>query len=220
MASFAVIGMSSFGYYVARALAEAGEEVLAIDSKEEAIHQIMPYVHKSIIANATDRSALREAGIEGVDAAIVCLGDRIDASILATLHLREMGVKKVVVKAMSEDHAAALGKIGATHVVFPERDEAERLARMLGNPNILGTIPITNDLEVVEITAPSFVVGKTLRELELRSKYNIHVVVIREVVPEPRVGLPSPDYVIKDSDTLVVLGAEEDIDRFTKRKRA
>lgn len=211
MRSFAIIGMSNFGAFLTRFLAQRGFQIMAIDSDEAKIEKIKPYVQKAVIADATDKETLANLGLSDVDVVVVSLGERIDASILVTLYLKEMGVKEIIVKVLSEDHGKILEKIGATGVIFPERDMAYRIAQSLGNPNVLEYIPLSPGYSIIEIAPPPKFVGKTLKELDLRNKYGIQIIVIKEVIHDKVVLIPKANHVVKDSDILVALGRDEDL---------
>jgi len=214
--TFAIIGLSSFGYFLTKSLSEMGFDVMVIDSNEAKIDQVKSFVQKAILANATDRKVLERLDIKDVDVAVVSLGEPIDASILVTHYLRELGVKEIIAKATSEDHGKVLWKVGATRVIFPERDIAERLAQSLATTNILDYIPLVEGYSIVELAPPSSFVGRTLMELDLRRRYGVQVIVVKELVPPRIVAVPTPDYLIKDSDVLVILGRDEDIKRIQK----
>ncbi|MDZ7374566.1 MAG: TrkA family potassium uptake protein [candidate division KSB1 bacterium] len=218
MRSFAVIGVSSFGYYVCRYLVERGFYVLAIDNDEAKINRVKEIVQKAVIADATDKEALERLGLGDFDAVIVSLGDRIDASILVTLYLRQLGVKEIIAKAITEDHGKILDLIGATTVLFPEKDSAYRLAHSLDSASVLDYIPLTPGISIIEMAAPSEFLGKTLAELDLRRRFNVQVVMIKELVPEKVTVVPSGDHVLKDSDVLVVLGRDEDLQKLQQLK--
>lgn len=211
MRSFAVIGMSSFGHYVCRYMAERGFYVLAIDNDEAKINRIKDFVQKAVITDATERETLERLGIGDFDAVIVSLGDRIDASILVTLYLRQLGVKEIIAKAITEDHGKILDLIGATTVLFPERDSAYRLAHSMDSVSVLDYIPLTPGVSIIELAPPTSFLGKSLAQIDLRREYQVQVVMIKELVPENVIVVPGGDHVIKDSDILVVLGKDEDL---------
>jgi trk system potassium uptake protein TrkA len=144
---------------------------------------------------------------------IVSLGDRIDASVLVTLYLKELGVEEIIAKATTEDHGKILDRIGATTVVFPEREIAFRLARSLENVNVLDAIPLSPGVSILEFGPPNSFLGKSLKELDLRNRYGIQIVVIKELVPENLVIVPHPDHKIKESDILVGIGKDEDFQK-------
>jgi len=218
MRSFAIIGLSSFGHYLAKFLSDKGNRVMAIDISEEKIEKVKSFVDRAVIANATDKDTLAGLGLDELDVVVVSLGDQIDASILVTLYLRELKAKQIIAKALTEDHGKVLDIIGATKVVFPERDEAYRLARTIESDYLLDTISLSDGISIIEIAAPMELVGKTIGELDLRNKYGVLVLIIKEIIPENVVLIPTADHVIKDSDVLVLLGKDEDLDKIKKMK--
>jgi len=213
MRSFAVIGVGTFGYFLCRAFAEAGHEVMAIDSKESSVERVRDIAAKAVIADASDRTALEALGLGEFEAVVVSLGEHIDASVLTTLYLKELGVKHIVVKAISIDHGKVLERVGADEVVFPERDMAERVAYRMVNAEVLEFIPLEGDYSIVEWAPGKEMVGKSLADLHLRRDYNVTVILVRQVVPEGVEVAPGGDFVVKDSDVLVVLGRNEDLEK-------
>jgi trk system potassium uptake protein TrkA len=211
MRSFAIIGLSSFGYYLARYLSEKGHRIMAIDKNEDRIERVKSFVEKALIADATDKETLTGLDLSDLDGVIVCLGDHIDASILVTLYLHELKVKHIITKALTEDHGKILDIIGANKVVFPERDEALRLARTIESEYLLDSITIGDGMSIIEVMPPESMTGKSLGELDLPNRYGVLVLVIKEVVPNKVVMIPKSDQVIKDSDILIMLGKDEDL---------
>ena len=218
MKSFAVIGLSSFGYYLAKYLSAQGYHVLAIDKKEERIERVKSFVDKAIIIDATDKDTLATLGLDDLDGVFVSLGDEMDASILVTLYLRELKVKRIITKALTEDHGKILDIIGAHQVVFPERDEAYRLSRNLGSDYILDTIDLMEGYSIIEIAPPQAFIGHTLGELDLRKKFGVLVIVVKELIPEKIVMVPSADHMIKDTSILLILGADEALEKIKRMK--
>ena len=210
MRSFAIIGMSSFGSYLALNLAKEGVEIMAIDLDEEKIEKIKQDVHQAIIADATDRATLEKLSLTELDGVVVSLG-QIESSVLVTLHLREMKIKRIISKALSEDHGRILKMVGATEVIFPEMDMAIRVARSMSHENILDYVPLAEGYSIVDVAPPQSMLGKTLGQVDLRNKYGLQVIVIKEMVPEKVVLIPRADYVIKDSDVLVMMGSDDDL---------
>ena len=213
MGQYCVIGLGSFGYFLATKLYQMDHDVLAVDINAEVVQRIKDEVSQAVCGNVLDKRLLGSLGLEDADAVIVSLGDRIDASILVTLYLKELRVKEIIAKAVTEDHAKILAKIGATQVVYPERDTAFKVARMLDNPGLMDTLSIAEGYSIVEIAPPRSFIGKSLKELDLRNTYNVQVVMVREVVPERIHPIPDGFFIIKDSDYLVVMGKDEDIKR-------
>ena len=206
---FAVIGMGRFGSSVATALYRLGYQVLAIDENEERIEQVLNMVTHAVQANCTDEEALRAIGIRNFDVVVVAIGEDIQASILTSLILKEMGVKMLVVKAQSELHGKVLAKIGVDKVIFPERDMGLRLAHSLISPNILDYIELSDDYSIVDIQVPPRMVGKNLRELDIRAKYGCNVMAIKT---GDRMNIaPRAEDTIKENDVLVVVGSNENL---------
>jgi len=218
MKRFAVIGLGKFGFHAAKALYEDGNEVLAIDADKGRVQAIDAHCTEAIVLDATDKEALKTLGLEDLEGVIVSTGTKIGISILICLHLQEIGVKKVLVKALDEDHAKILRRVGATEIIHPERDMALRISRGLSRPNVLDFIPLSEGFDLVQVGPPREFIGKSLRELNLRAKSNVHVIAIKELVPENFVLIPPAGFVIKDSDILVMLGKSEDIKRIKALK--
>lgn len=213
MAFFGVIGLGRFGSNVARALYERGEEVLAIDRDPERVHEIGAFASQALVADCRDREALASTGLAETDAAVVSIGQNMEASILATLYVRELGVKRIVAKALTLDHAKVLKRLGATEVVFPERDMAYRLAERLATPNVFERFAVSEGFSAVELSVPAPLVGLTLREAELRSRYGVTVVAIRKQ-GERVIVVPDGSERVEPGDVLVVIGPDEQVRAF------
>lgn len=211
---FAVIGLGHFGAYVIRVLYEAGREILAIDLDPEAVRLAAEFADKAVVADATDARALQSLGVADVDVAIVSLGERMDVITLAALHLKELGVPRIAVKALSEEHARILKAIGIHEIVHPERDAATRLARRLVQRDVLEYLPLLPGFSIVEIRAPREFVGKSLRELALRNRLKVQLIAIQRGGPQGELQIvPKAEDVIQEGDLMVLLGAEKDLDR-------
>jgi trk system potassium uptake protein TrkA len=211
MKHFAVIGLGNFGFSAAKSLFEDGHEVLAIDVDKARVQAIDPYATEAVVLDATDKEALKSLGLENTDAVIVSAGTKISTSILICLYLQEIGVKKILAKALDDDHAKILKRVGANEVIHPERDMALRVSRGLSRPNVLDFIPLADEFDLVQVGPPREFIGKSLRDLNLRAKYNVHIIAIKELVPENFLLVPPAGFVIKDSDILIMLGKSEDI---------
>ncbi len=218
MKKFAVIGLGKFGFHVAKALFEDGNEVIAIDLDRNRIQEIDPYCTEAIVMDATDKERLKALGLENMDSVVLSAGSKISNSILICLHLQEIGVKKILAKALDDDHAKILKKIGATEIIRPEMAMAMRVARGLSTPNILDFIPLAEDYNLLQGDPPRAFIGKTLRDLDLNARYNVFVIAIKELVPENFVLVPPASFLIKDSDVLILLGKEQDISKIKELK--
>jgi len=210
---FGVIGLGNFGSTVAKALFEAGHDVVVLDRDRDRVQAMQRYATQAVIADATQKEILEELALDKMDAVIVSLGKDLSASVLVTLYLRDLKVKKIVVKIASEDHGRVLDRVGATEIIFPEKDMALRLAQSLISPNILDYLPLSPEYSLLELAPPKEFIGKSLAELRLRSRFGVNVLAVRQIIPERMVINPSADFVIKDSDVLVVLGKREDLDK-------
>jgi trk system potassium uptake protein TrkA len=208
---FTVIGLGSFGANVAKILYEKNHEVVAIDDDKVKITGIKDFVTHAICMNAADKENLRAVGITDMDVVIVSLAPGMESSILTVLYLKELGVKHILVKALTEDHSKILEAIGATEIVYPERDMAIKTALRLSNPNILEYLPLMSGFGIQEIAPPASFIGKSLKELDLRNKYGITVMAIKELIPERTTLGPHAGFVIKDSDILVIIGEESQL---------
>jgi trk system potassium uptake protein TrkA len=208
-----VIGLGIFGFNIAKDLYENGIEVIAVDKDKEVIQKIKDFCTKAVLADGTDKEVIESIGIQEDDVVIISFGENLAASTLITLHLKEMRVKNIIVKAPNEDHKRVLEKVGATEVIIPERAMADKVAKSLISPNILDYIPLSEDYTISEIAPPASFMGKTIGELHLRSKHHIEVIAVREMLPERLTMVPRAEFVIKDSDVLVVIGKERDIQK-------
>ncbi len=212
MGLFAVIGLGSFGFNVAKTLHARGQRVIAIDNDRDVVQAIKDFSHKAVLADATEMETLEALELGGVDAAVVSLGQKIDASILVVLHLKELGTRAIIAKALNEDHGKILEKVGASEVIYPEKEVAIRLGHKLASRNVVDYLPFTEGYSIVELAPPREFIGKTLRELRIRNRFNVQVVAVKEVLTERVTLVPSPDFVVKDSDILVLMGADGDLD--------
>lgn len=206
---FIVIGLGRFGTSVAETLYGLGNDVLAVDSDEEIVQNISERVTHAVQLDANDENSLRALGIGNFDVAIISIGSDIQASILATLLVKDMGVKHIIAKANDALHAKVLYKIGANRVIFPERDMGVRVAHNLCSSNILDYIELSPDFSIAEIASPKEWENKNLRDLNLRATYGINVVAIKRS-NEIDVS-PSPDEVIQPGDIIVAIGGTQEL---------
>lgn len=210
--SFAIIGLGRFGGSICRTLIESGQEVLAIDSSEDRVNEYMNIATHTVVANAQDEMTLRSLGIRNFDHVIVAIGEDIQASILVTLMVKEMGVPNILAKAQNEYHARVLEKIGADRVVHPERDMGQRIAHNLVSKNILDYLELSDEFSLAEINVTNRkFYGKTLDELDFRQRFGLNIVAIRRYKQDPIVA-PAADEVVQKDDHLVVIGRDEDVD--------
>jgi trk system potassium uptake protein len=208
-----VVGLGIFGYNIAKDLFENGFEVIAIDKNKDVINRIRDFSTKAILADATDRELLEMIGIQPDDTVIVSFGEDLAASTLLTLHLKEMHVKNIIVKAPNDDHKRILEKVGANEVIIPEKEMASKVAKGMISPNVLDFLPVSEDYTICEVAPPAGFLGKTIADLRLRGKFHIEVIAVRDVLSDKVQLVPRADFVIKDSDILIVIGKEQDIQK-------
>ncbi|PAE37267.1 potassium channel family protein [Bacillus sp. 7884-1] len=211
--SYAVIGLGRFGLSIASKLFEAGQEVMGIDIDEERIDDGKLSLTHAVVLDSTEEESLKSVGIRNFDYVIVAIGNDMQASILTVMLLKEMGVQKVIAKALNKRHGQVLSKVGADWVIHPERDMGERVAHQLLSPNVLNYIELSSEYNIEEIMVPPSMATKSLRELDLRANYNVNAIAI--LSNEDLIISPSPDQIIQKGDKLVVIGHREDLNDFT-----
>ncbi|MDQ0272451.1 potassium channel family protein [Cytobacillus purgationiresistens] len=215
---FAVIGLGRFGGSICRELAEQGMEVMAIDTDEIRVNEFALIASHAVVGDTTDESVVKSLGIRNFDHVIVAIGDNIQASILTTLILKELGVNKVTVKAQNDYHEKVLKKIGADVVVHPERDMGRRIAHKLVSNNVLDYLELSDEHSIVEIVANERLGGHSIIDLDVRAKYGINIVAIKR--RDEIIVSPQANEAIKYNDVLIVIGADNDINRFEKKMLA
>ncbi len=219
MPRIAVIGLSAFGMTLVRELSAERCTVLAVDLDSNKVDAVRDIAAEAVIADARDPRALAALRLNDFDAVVLSLGEPLDASLLAVLHLRDLKVRPIYAKAVNEDHRRLLLHLGVDEAVFPEADTARRTAHTLANPGFLETLQLGTDISMAEVAPPPAVVGKTLGELRLRQEGGINVVAVRDTLRDETHVNPDPSARITDSDILIVIGKVADIDRFVRKKR-
>ena len=204
MKSFAVIGLGLFGSSVARQLCALGAEVLAIDTNYELVQQLSGDVTTAAVADARDAEVLRALGVQDCDSAVVAIGDDLAGSILATMNLKDLGIRQIICKAHDETHRKVLEKLGADKVVIPEKEVADKLARSLTSHNVLDFIELSSDYGIVEIAVRKDWVGKSLKELDVRAKLGVNIIAVER--NEKVTVSPRAEFELAKNDILVVLG--------------
>lgn len=209
--SFAVIGLGRFGSAIAASLSELGQDVVGIDSNEEHVRQMSDVLSHVVQLDATDEKALRAAGIQDVDVAVISIGENIEASVLIVMTVKELGIQTVVAKATSPRHGRILERLGVARVVFPEREMAVRTAHSLVVPNVLDYIELSRDFSIVEVPAPAEFVDRSLRELELRPRFGLTLIAIKRRIDgrETTNIAPTADEIIHAGDVLALLGSND-----------
>ncbi|MHB0956384.1 MAG: potassium channel family protein [Pirellulaceae bacterium] len=218
MKRFVVVGLGNFGFTAAKALANNGHDVIAVDLDGDIVDRVAPFVSHAAVGDSTDLETLRRIGASDADAGVVATGDDISSSILATMALLDLKVKDIYVKVVSTDHARVMHRIGVTDVVFPERDTALALASRITGSALLNYVRLGSGFSIQEMGVPSSWDGRTIRELELRQHYDITIVALHDVLTGKIMATPDPDHILRDSDTLLVAGDDAALARVANVK--
>lgn len=208
---FAVIGLGRFGAAMATTLLGLGQDVLGIDTDEGRVQELSDRVPHLLCVNASDPKALQEAGVGGVDVAVISIGANIEASLLIVMAVKEMGVKFIVAKSTTEVHGRILERLGVDRVIYPEREAAIRMAHSLVVPNVIDYISLSRDFSIIEIPAPEMFIGKTLREIDLRAKHGLTLIAIKRTINGSMKTdvSPSADERIQAGDAVALVGSNK-----------
>jgi len=209
--SFGVIGLGRFGLALAKALAKEGKDVIAIDSDENKIKEVRNDTEYAYVVSELTKAALQETGIQNCDAVIVCIGEKIDTSILTTLNVVSLGVPKVIAKANTYEHGLILEKLGA-EVVYPEHDMAVRLAKRLLTNNVLDYIMLSDDIEISELTLTDKLIGESVVGINIRKKLGLNIIAIMH--NGKTITNIEPEYQFEKGDVMVVIGNRKNIEQF------
>ena len=205
MKQIAILGLGRFGRALARTLVEMGHDVMGVDANEAVVEKMAPVLTNCVQADVMDEQTLLSLGVTNFDIVVVGIGNsNMQASIFTTLMLKEMGVEHVVCKVSSNKHARILLKLGADRVVYPERDMGMRFAHSIAQSDVLEFIELSEEYSMMEINAPKYLIGKSLKESDVRSKYNINIVAIKR--GKKIMVNPSPDAVLEQGDVLLAIG--------------
>lgn len=207
---FGVVGLGKFGLSLAKSLMAHGQTVVGVDCDPEKVKAASEVLTQAYQAEAVDKVALKQLGFGELPSVIVSTGHSMEASILITLFLKELGCKSVTVKAMSRDHEKVLIKVGADAVIFPERYAAEQLAAKLAVPGLIDYLPLGTNVILKELTVEDWA-GKTLRELDLTNTFGIQVVAVKGLEEKQFVFVPKADEPLRKGDVLAVIGRGEEL---------
>ena len=211
MKTFVVIGLGRFGSAVAKKLFEMGHEVLVIDDNEVAIQKFSSFVTHAVAADAKDPNTLKSLGVRNYDCAILAIAENIEDSVLITLALKEIGIKEVVCKARDAQHKKILEKLGADRIIVPEYEMGLKTAVKLGSENLLDFIELSDNYGISEIKVPAKWIGHGVGEIDIRKKYKINVIAVKNECCKDVTAVPGPEYIFKEKDILVILGKNESI---------
>lgn len=209
---YVVVGLGRFGSSISKELVKLGNEVLGIDKDEEKVDEMSQTLTHAVVADATDEDVLKSLGVRNFDCAVVAIGDDIQSSILTAIVLKDLGIKKVVAKALSELHGKVLQKLGVDRVIYPERDMGIRVAHQLNSPNLLDYIEISKDYTIAELSVPKRLCGRTIKQLDPRAKYGCSVVAINK--QSGVIIAPTATDVVNENDVMVIIGTNDQIEEF------
>ncbi len=212
---FVVIGLGRFGGSIVKELIEQGADVMAIDIVSERVDEFSSIATQAVIADTTDEVVLKSLGIRNFEHVIVAIGDDIQSSILTTLMLKEIGVKRITVKAQNDYHEKVLKKIGADQVVHPERDMGIRLANNILSNNVLDYLELSDEHSIMEIRVNEKIAGHSIIDLDIRAKYGINIVAVKR--GNNLMISPQAQDVLQLDDVMIIIGADVDIIRFEKK---
>ena len=211
MKSFLIIGMGSFGHHLCRALAQQHCEIMIVDKCSEALEDMLPYVVSARVGDCTVEEVLRSFSVDTFDACFVCLGSNVLSGLQITSLLKELGAKKVFSKADEDMQAKFLRRNGADEIIYPELDVATRIAISESNDSVFDCVRLTDETSIFEVEPLPRWIGKTLKDLNFRAKYNMTVIAAKEgEVVRPNLR---PDYAFREGQHLLVLGSGEDLEK-------
>ncbi len=211
---FVVIGLGTFGAALARKLKSNGIRVTGIDGDAEAVEALQEHLFEAVIGDATDRSSLETLSLETAHGVVISLGEDISRSLLATLHAKELGAKHIVVKGVTPEHGKLLKSLGVERVVFPEIEIAQQLADRLTWPSVIDFLPIDTDYSFVEVAMPEAMLGKKLMDTDLKKKYGLWVIGVKDALTGKLTMFPDGDFKFADDQMILLVGKEKDLRRF------
>jgi trk system potassium uptake protein TrkA len=226
---FAVIGLGLLGTGIARALANRGAEVLAIDNDNQKVEDIKEEVAHAVQMDSTDDRALRAQNLQDMDAVVVAIGHNFEGLLLTTVLLNDIGVKRIITRISSKHQRMILEKIGIKEMFSPDEEVGKTVAEKLIHPDVKSFLPLPDDYEIIEIKTPKRVANKSIHEISLRERYNLNLITIKrqfqeevqgEMLPvEHIIGVPKSDTVLLASDVIILLGKSYDVDRFVEMNK-
>lgn len=218
MNEFAVIGLGNFGFNIVKSLAKRGKSVLAIDINPERVALVKDFTTDCVAGDIKDKLFVKEFMDDKISTVIISTGDNKFDSILAVHYMKELGIKRIIVKAVDKTHSQIVKIMGAHEIISPEKDIAEWWAIKLTEPNLLDHIPLYSDLSIVEYACPDDFSGKSLKNLKLPDKFRILILAVKDIFSEEPVFLPQADYILKPDSILILMGKKDDINRMKLTK--
>ena len=208
MQNILITGLGHFGYSLVNELVNSPIGVIVIEEDQERADLVKDVVGQVIVANAANKDLLLKFA-HNIDCAIVCISEKIDSSVLITYHLKAIGIKKIIAKATTTDHGEILKSIGADEIIYPEEEVAKRIARNLISPDILDVIKVSDEFDIIELPVPEKFFMKTISELQLRNKYRIDILAIKNPLTNQTKIMPPPDYKFSPDDVMIFIGASD-----------
>lgn len=209
-----IIGLGRFGGTLAKQVAALGHEVVGIDIEETLVQKLDPYLTHSIVADFSDEDTIRQLNLQELDVVVIAIGDNLKAKLLSAMVLKELHTPYIVAKASTTMESKLLERVGADLIIFPEMDMAERVAQMLTRENIVDYFQLSQDIGLVEMGIPQFMVGHTLVALDIRKHYNVNIVAVKR--DKNVIAPPNPNNPLQDDDMLIVIGRNEDITKLSQ----
>jgi len=216
MKRFVIVGLGNFGSSVAEALYSEGHDVIALDTDEAAVDRIAAHCSRAAVGDGRQTETLERIGAGEADVAVVSTGDDVTASLLAALALMDLGVEEIYLKVISRDHARIASRIGVTEVVFPERESAFNLANRISDRGVLDYVHLAGDLSIQEMVVRDAWVGKTLRELELRTRFDVSAIAVHHRATGEVVAPPDPSAPLESTDAVLLAGTDDALDALTE----
>lgn len=217
-ARVAVLGLGEFGYHLACELHRLGHEVLAVDSDQEKVQQILPSVTKAAVADVSDRPAIEALGIASFDLAAVCVGQRLETAVLLVHHLHQLQTPRILVKVANEEQSEIVKLVGATDVVHPEQSTARKTALLVHHARAIDYLELGGNCLVVAAHPPASVIGKAVGELDLRERYGVALLGVWQAGQQDPPSPPAPSRAISDSDILILAGPMDRLQELRKMK--
>lgn len=215
MKNILIVGLGHFGYSLVDELNKNPVGIVVIEENQEKADLVKNMVEQVIVANAANKDLLVKF-TKNIDCAIVCISKKIDSSVLITYYLKEIGIKKIIVKATTPDHGKILKSIGADEIIYPEEETAKRIARNLISPNILDVIKLSEEFDIIEFPAPDAFLMKTIKDLQLRNRYGIDILAVKNPLTSHTQIMPPPDYAFKPDDVMIFIGKSDSVNKLNK----
>lgn len=215
MENILIIGLGHFGFSLVKELSAGAVGITVIEEYQDRAELVKDLAGQVIVANATNKALLGKFA-QNIDCAIVCISEKIDSSVLITYHLKQIGIKKIIAKATSAAHGEILKSVGADEIIFPEEEVARRVARNIISPNLLDVIKLSDEFDIIELPVPEKFFKKSIRSLQLRNKYEIDILAIKNPLTNTIKIMPSPDYEFNPDDIMIFIGGSEATGRLHK----